>query len=75
MNNLVHKNVLVLAVLFATEVWGKVIFSQAYVSHSVQRGGGGGGEVERGSLYDVTSCLAAWAQVPSRGDLCPEGFP
>ena len=33
------------------EVWSKAIFSQACVSHSVHGG--------RGSLYDVTSCLAA----------------
>ena len=38
----------------ANEVWGKVMFSQACVSHSV-RGG---------SLYDVTSCLAAWCHAP-----------
>ena len=45
----------------ANEVWGKVIFSQACVSHSVHRG--------EGSLYDVTSCLTAWSYVPS-GGLC-----
>ena len=42
-------------------VWGKVIFAQACVCHSVHWGGG---------LYDVTSCLAAWSHVPSRGSLC-----
>ena len=31
----------------------------SHVSHSVQRG--------RGSLYDVTSCLAAWSHVPWGG--------
>ena len=41
------------------QVWGKVIFSQACASHSVHRG----------SLYDVTSCLAAWFHVPSGGSL------
>ena len=46
----------------ANEVWGKVIFSQARVSHSV-RGGGGV------SLYNVTSCLAVWSHVPSGGSL------
>ena len=45
----------------ANEVWGKVIFSQACVSHSVHEG--------EGSLYDVTFCLAAWSHVHSRG-LC-----
>ena len=39
----------------------KVIFSEACVSHFVDGG--------RGSLYDVTSCLAAWSYVHSRG-LC-----
>ena len=42
--------------------WGKVMFSQACVSHSVQSG-------EGGSLYNVTFCLAAWSHVPS-GGLC-----
>ena len=42
-----------------SEVWGKVMFSEACVSHSV-RGG---------SLCDVTPCLAAWSHVPSRGSL------
>ena len=46
----------------ANEVWGKVIFSQVCVNHSVHRGG-------RGSLYDVTSCWAAWSHVPTRGSL------
>ena len=46
------------------KVWRKVIFSrtQACVSHSVQR------VVEWisvKSLYDITSCLAAWSHVPS----------
>ena len=44
------------------EVWGKVIFSQVCVSHSVHGGWG--------SLYDVTSYLAAWSDVPFRGGLC-----
>ena len=44
----------------ANEVWGKVIFSQACLSHSVHRGG---------SLYDDTSL----SHVPSRGGLCPGG--
>ena len=39
----------------ASEVWGKVIFSEACDSHSVHRG----------SLCDATSCLAAWFHVPS----------
>ena len=39
----------------AKEVWGKVMFSQAFVC---PRGGV--------SLYDVTSCLAAWSHVPHR---------
>ena len=43
----------------ASEVWGKIIFSEACGSHSVHRG----------SLYDVTSCLAAWFHVPSVGGL------
>ena len=42
------------------ELWGKVMFSQVFV-HMVWRG----------SLYDVTFCLAAWSHVPSRGGLCP----
>ena len=60
------------------EVGGNVIFSQACVSHSVH-----GRWVGGGSLYDVTSCLAAWSHVPSRvsvsgsmflpGGLCPGG--
>ena len=45
------------ALIVTIEVWGKVIFSQACASQSVHRG--------RGSLYDVTSCLAAWSHVPS----------
>ena len=44
----------------ANEVWGKVMFLHLSVSHSVQGG----------SLYDVTSCLAAWSHVPSGGGLC-----
>ena len=42
----------------ANEVWGKVIFPQACVSHSIALGWGR-------SSYDVTSCLAAWSHVPS----------
>ena len=42
---------------------GKVLFLHLSVSHSVHRGGGGG------SLYGVTSCLATWSHVPSRGFL------
>ena len=41
------------------KVWGKVIFSEACVSHSVHRG----------SLYDVTSCQDDWSHDPSR-ELC-----
>ena len=41
----------------ASEVWARVIFSEACGSHSVHRG----------SLYDVNSCLAAWFHVPSWG--------
>ena len=37
------------------------MFSQACASHSVHRG--------KGSLYDVTSCLAAWCHVPFRRSL------
>ena len=37
------------------------MFLQVCVSHSVHGGGR--------SLYDVTSCLAAWSHVPSRGSL------
>ena len=48
----------------ANKIWGKVIFSQACVSHSVHGGG---------SLYDVTSCLAGWSHVPSRGSLSSGG--
>ena len=43
------------------EVWGKVIFSEVCVSHSLHRGGR--------SLYEVTSCLTARSHVPSRGSL------
>ena len=45
-------------------MWGKVIFSQVFV-----HGGGGWGRRGMGSLCDVTSCLAAWSHVPSRGSL------
>ena len=41
---------------YANEVWGKVIFSQASVSHSVHWG----------AVNDVTFCLAAGSHVPSR---------
>ena len=41
----------------ANEVWGKVIFSQVSLS------------VHMGSMYDVTSCLAARSHVPSGGSL------
>ena len=41
----------------ANKVWGKVMFLQACVSHSVHGG----------HLYDVTSCLAIWYHVPSGG--------
>ena len=41
------------------KVWGKVIFSEEGVSHSVHRA----------SLYDVTSCMDAWSHIPSRGSL------
>ena len=43
----------------ANELWGKVMFLQ--VSVILSMGGG--------VLYDVTSCLAAWSHVPSRGSL------
>ena len=39
----------------ANEVWDKVIFSQVFVCP------------QGCSLYDVTSCLAAWCHVPSGG--------
>ena len=43
----------------AYEVWGKVMFlGSVCVSQSVHRG----------SLYDVTSCLAAWSYVLSEGE-------
>ena len=41
----------------ANEFWGKVIFSEVCVRNSVYRG----------SLYDVTSFLAAWSYISSRG--------
>ena len=49
----------------AKEVWGKVMFSQVVVCP------------QEGSLHDVTSCLAAWSHVPSRGflPLVPCSFP
>ena len=46
----------------ANEVCGKVMLLYLSVSHSVHGG----------ALYDVTSCLAAWSHVPSRG-LCLDG--
>ena len=46
----------------ANEVWAKVIFAEACVSHSVILFPGA-----RGSLYDVTSRLAAWSHFPSGG--------
>ena len=51
----------------ANEVWGKVMFLLACL---ILFTGGG-------SLYDVTSCQAAWSHVPSSpcssGGLCLEG--
>ena len=44
----------------ANEVWGKVMF--LLVCDILLTGG-------RGSLYNVTSCLAAWSYVPSEGSL------
>ena len=41
------------------QVWSKVMFSEAFVC---AQGG-------RGTLYDVTTCLAAWSHVPSGGSL------
>ena len=50
----------------AKDVWGNVLFLHLFVC-------------SLGSLYDVTSCLAAWCHVPSRGvsvwdSLCPGGL-
>ena len=42
----------------ANEVWDKVIFSEVSVILS-----------REGSLYDVTSCLAAWSHYPFGGPL------
>ena len=39
----------------ANEDWGKVMFLHMSVT------------VSKGSLYDVSSCLAAWSHVPSGG--------
>ena len=47
----------------ANEVWGKVMF--LHICHSVHGGGGC-----LWSLYDVTSCLAAWSHVAFQGGLC-----
>ena len=43
----------------ANEVWGKVIISKAYASHSIHMGGWGEGGGGGSSPYDITSCLAA----------------
>ena len=43
----------------AKEVWGKVMF--LHMSVILSKG--------KGSLYDVTSSLATWSHVPSRGSL------
>ena len=44
---------------------GKVMFLHLSVSHSVNRG--------EGSPYDVTSCLAAWSNIPSGGRVSVSG--
>ena len=45
----------------ANKVWGKVMFLHVYTCLSFLFRGG--------SLYDVTSCMAAWSHVPSRRSL------
>ena len=48
-----------MGITLANEVWGKVMFLHLSVILFTN-----------GSLYDVTSCLAAWSHVPLEESLC-----